>query len=730
MGRPLVSLTTTRQSVKRNPVEPRHMAHSRSLSGLPCWRGFALQDLDTATGPYTESDFQTIAAYGFNFVRLALGYQYITIPVTVGTGGAASGATTIPVTSLTTAIASGVTLVFGVSTASVAAILTAPANQGDTSIAVAAIPGAIPAGAVSYSILNPTVLGYIDQAIGWCISLGIHAMLDMHETPGYSVLNPNQTPSFWTDGGLMYVLESYWATFAARYIGISNMQLSFNLLNEPEGINHVNYSGVMKLIINAIRAVDPTRLIFCDGMPTALVPSQELIGTGVAQAYHGLYTPMSLSHYGADWLTNWWEYALPAWPDTLFVNQLYGNDYPDYQLPIEVVGNFSVGDTISLNIAQCNIRAQYQIWDVTNNILLADTGLLTMTSSGPGTPYEDPIWHVWSNINLGVVATGTVTEVTTQLEIRVPNGNWSTIANITTYNHGNTAVITPNTTEMAGYYGLPATTLTLDNEGNYVPADSNWNIDTIRELVKAWSDLLAKRGIDIMNTEGGVFHTVPPSIALASLSDHLTVLKEFGIGFTIWNLRGNFGPFDSGRNMAGICNVAADGVTVTYVSGSATGMGTQTAFFYFPPGTAIAINGVSNTIASVANGRINSVSMANQGSNYTAATTVTFSGGGGAGATGTPVISSGHITGVTITNPGAGYTSKPSVSFADTGGGAGAAGTVNATLALSQLTLANSVGQQTGVAFSITTCDYETVTFPDESVHYLDTAMMAILQAN
>jgi hypothetical protein len=647
MGRPLVSLTSTRQPVARSPVAQRHTVSSRELAYLPRWRGFGLPDLDTEKVPFNQSDFQIIAQYGFNFVRLAMGYQYITSPITTSQA-AAPGAEMIYVNALTVAIPSGYKVIFGITGSTVVTTLSAPANIGDTSLTVSAIKTAIPSGEVSYSVLDPVALGYIDQAISWCLSLGIHVMLDMHETLGYSVLNPSQSPSLWLDYGCMLTLAQHWSTLATRYKGISSTQLSFNLLNEPEGINHINYAGVIKIVINAVKAVDPTRKMFCDGMPTALVPTPELIGTGVGQAYHGLYTPMTLSHYGAIWLTNWSEFAVPAWPDTLFVNMLWGNDYPDYILPVIVKGTFSPGDTISLNISQCNIRAQYQIWDADNNILVVDTGLLTMTSSGPGTPYEDPIWHVWSNINLGVVATGTVTEATTQLEIRVPNGNWSTIANITTYNHGNTAVLTPNTTEMAGYYGLPATTLTLDDEGNYVPADSNWNIDTIRELVKAWSDLLTKRGIDIMSTEGGVFHTVPESIALAALSDHLQVLKEFSIGFTIWMLRGNFGVFDSGRNMTGICNV--NGTTVTFVSGTATGMGAQTAFFFWPPGQTITLpNGVF-TITAV----------------------------------------------------------DPSLSF---------------------LTLTASAGVQNGVAFSYGNTNYETVTFPDESVHYLDTAMMSLLQS-
>ena len=61
---------------------------------------------------------------------------------------------------------------------------------------------------------------------------------------------------------------------------------------------------------------------------------------------------------------------------------------------------------------------------------------------------------------------------------------------------------------------------------------------------------------------------------------------------------------------------------------------------------------------------VNSVTITDGGEYYTSAPTVTFSGGGGSGATGTAVISAGGlVTGVTINTAGTGYTSAPTVTF-------------------------------------------------------------------
>lgn len=78
---------------------------------------------------------------------------------------------------------------------------------------------------------------------------------------------------------------------------------------------------------------------------------------------------------------------------------------------------------------------------------------------------------------------------------------------------------------------------------------------------------------------------------------------------------------------------------------------------------------------------VSGVTVTTQGSGYTSAPTVAFSGGGGAGATGVAVLGTGanaqKVVAVNITNPGSGYTSNPTVAFSG-GAGTGAAATAAA----------------------------------------------------
>lgn len=87
------------------------------------------------------------------------------------------------------------------------------------------------------------------------------------------------------------------------------------------------------------------------------------------------------------------------------------------------------------------------------------------------------------------------------------------------------------------------------------------------------------------------------------------------------------------------------------------------------------ITSIRTYSSNIYDGKVRDVRMTNNGTGYTSAPTVGFSGGGGTGAAATAELSNnGTIIGVSMTNNGSGYTSAPTVSFTG-GGGSAAAGT-------------------------------------------------------
>jgi uncharacterized repeat protein (TIGR01451 family) len=82
----------------------------------------------------------------------------------------------------------------------------------------------------------------------------------------------------------------------------------------------------------------------------------------------------------------------------------------------------------------------------------------------------------------------------------------------------------------------------------------------------------------------------------------------------------------------------------------------------------------NGTITNFSTGTVNRVALGSGGTGYSVGNLVTFSGGGGSGATGVvSAVSSGAPTAITITNPGSGYTSAPTSVIITGGTGATAA---------------------------------------------------------
>lgn len=77
---------------------------------------------------------------------------------------------------------------------------------------------------------------------------------------------------------------------------------------------------------------------------------------------------------------------------------------------------------------------------------------------------------------------------------------------------------------------------------------STWDKERLRrERIQPWKALEAK-GVGVHVGEWGPFNKTPHKVALAWMRDQLELWKEAGWGWAMWNLRGAFGPLDSGRS--------------------------------------------------------------------------------------------------------------------------------------------------------------------------------------
>lgn len=233
-------------------------ASAPSPSRLPRWRGFNLLELfDTAFGgphQFQEFDFDTIAEWGFDFVRLPCSYRFWASPE--------------------------------------------PARWLD----------------INDDVLARTV----DLAIAMGRSRGIHVNLCLHRAPGYCANPPAEALSLWSDEAALEAAAHHWTHLARRYRGIPSADLSFNLLNEPpDTISVEQYLRVHSRLHAAVREVDAKRLVIVDAMNSATTPVPALAGQGVAISMHA-YSPYQLCLYRAPWIgvdtEAWRVQPVPSWP--------------------------------------------------------------------------------------------------------------------------------------------------------------------------------------------------------------------------------------------------------------------------------------------------------------------------------------------------------------------------------------------------------------------------------
>ena len=172
-----------------------------------------------------------------------------------------------------------------------------------------------------FDYLHPDekVFEHIDGYIAACRARGLHACLNFHRAPGYCInRNELERDNLWADAVAQDGFAYQWELLARRYLGISNDDLSFDMVNEPPGIGRYGmtreaHAAVIRRTVAAIRAVDPEREIVIDGLGGGNIAMPELADLGVIQSCRG-YQPMAISHHQAGWWRGSEDAPEPVYP--------------------------------------------------------------------------------------------------------------------------------------------------------------------------------------------------------------------------------------------------------------------------------------------------------------------------------------------------------------------------------------------------------------------------------
>src|SRR5512141_2456186 len=123
--------------------------------------------------------------------------------------------------------------------------------------------------------------GRLEQMVGWCAKHGLYVIIDLHAVQGWQNTdwhcdNPSRQTLFWTQRQFQDRFVALWEEFARRYKG-NPVIAGYGVMNEPlkgELIGSLddNYQPewdvlnlVYRLVVSAIRSIDPDHIICLEG---------------------------------------------------------------------------------------------------------------------------------------------------------------------------------------------------------------------------------------------------------------------------------------------------------------------------------------------------------------------------------------------------------------------------------------------------------------------------------
>lgn len=143
---------------------------------------------------------------------------------------------------------------------------------------------------------------YIETCIEWCRTYGLHMILDLHNTAGYSFAAPDSSVRFFADEGLRQRFRELWERLARRFSPYKETVL-FELLNEVVDPRvYEDWNQLACETVETIRNIDRDVPVMFGGVGYNSVSAVPLLrrpkGDNIAYTFH-CYEPILFTHQGA-----------------------------------------------------------------------------------------------------------------------------------------------------------------------------------------------------------------------------------------------------------------------------------------------------------------------------------------------------------------------------------------------------------------------------------------------
>jgi len=389
----------------------------------------------------------------------------------------------------------------------------------------------------NWESIHEEALKPIDQAVAFGKKYKIHVMINFHRAPGYTVAKPPEKLNVFKDPEALRLCVMHWGVIARRYRDVPVEDLSFNLFNEPIA-SAADYERVVAALVQEIRQYNPRRLIVADGLEWGSKIVPELDKYNIGQATRG-YSPHSISHYRASWAGN--PTAMPAWPPSGAVSPLYGPGKQEHCRPLVLEGVPPCQLIIKPGRVSGNLTFEIKA----NGSVAATFALEPKKGAGWSNADYKEEWKIFQ-ADCDTTLEVELPAAESTVSISIIKGDWAALEQITLKaQDGRQAVLS---FESAWYKANPVITFNgFESHSPFHAAGMSDGVAYLRtHVVGPWMQA-AREGRFVMTGEFGAYSYTPHGVVLDWMEDYLTLWKEAGMGWALWNFRGSFGVLDSGR---------------------------------------------------------------------------------------------------------------------------------------------------------------------------------------
>lgn len=400
--------------------------------------------------------------------------------------------------------------------------------------------------------VSKTCLENLDNAIRYGIEYGIHVDICLTGLKGFA--GASGDIAGYTDNKLLKGAQDAYKLLAHRYKNVPNNAVSFNLFNEPWGMDEKDeqtYADAVRAVSRAIRTESPERLIIADGLSGSQKPVYSLAKDKVAQSLH-MYGPDHFMTVGWNPDITW--YVGQQWPLPYVSGRLNENEN------ITLKGHFTKGTQLNLlcvsgekvikgalklyadgKLAQ-SIAIDYNSEKgigpriFTFNVNTAAKELKITWAAGPTDEFSPISFESIAVVYPGKSSKGTpyISSPWMDNGERIKKMLYQKIDVITCDYTGNNCGTIP-----AEQAANPVVTIaddgsyTAETEAGYKYA---YDLKYFRQYLAPWVEFSKSTGVDFAVLEWGPYaiDTIPAAASYAYTKDAAAAMAEYGIPWCYW----------------------------------------------------------------------------------------------------------------------------------------------------------------------------------------------------